>query len=140
MTEKIKVVAYSRQKEIVFSDYVNQMPTHITQELNGEYEKVNSCLPRFLWRILRNASDIDVLVLDGTSGSCNLLGKLYCWLNPIGKLASLQSIDDLLQHEKSFSADWQEKDYRLWVNQVLLPAIGFVPLAQMWRSYKRSNI
>lgn len=140
MTEKIKVVAYSRHRENVFSDHINKMPIHITHELNGEYEEVDCRFFSFLWRILRHASDIDVLVFDGMSGSCKCLGRLYRWLNPLGKLATLQSIDDLLKREKSFSADWQEEDYRLWVNQVLLPAIGFVPLAQMWRSYSVSSI
>lgn len=41
MTEKIKVVAYSRHREKVFSDHINKMPIHITHELNGEYEEVD---------------------------------------------------------------------------------------------------
>ena len=113
MTDKIKIVTYChRQKEIASSDSIDQMPLYIAQELDGECEDANSRYTSFLWHIILHSSDIDILILDNLNGFLNRLGKWYRWLNPMGK-----------------SVNWTEKNYRLWTNQVLLPRIGFTPLA-----------
>lgn len=133
MTDKIKIVAYSqRQKGISSSDSIDQMPLYIAQELDGECENACCCHLSFLWRIIRHASDIDVLVLDDLSGSLNHIGKWYRWLNPMGKLVTFQQISEWLHQEDTFFVNWTEKNYRLWANQVLLPRIGFTPLAESY--------
>lgn len=133
MTDKIKIVAYSqRQKGIALSDSIDQIPFYIAQELDGECENAYCCYLSFLWRVIRHASAIDVLFLDDQSGSLNHIGKWYRRLNPMGKFVTFQQISEWLRQEDTFSANWTEKNYRLWVNQVLLPRIGFTPLAEIW--------
>lgn len=133
MTDKIKIVTYShRQHPKASSDSIAKMPLYIAQEFDGEYEEATCSYLSFLWRIIRHTSDIDVLVLDNLSGSLNHIGKWYRWLNPMGKLVTFLQISEWLHQETSFSPDWTEKNYRLWANQVLLPRIGFTPLAEIW--------
>lgn len=133
MTDKIKIVTYChRQKEIASSDSIDQMPLYIAQELDGECEDAKSRYTPFLWHIILNSSDIDILILDNLNGFLNRLGKWYRWLNPMGKLVTFQQISEWLHQEDSFSVNWTEKNYRLWTNQVLLPRIGFTPLAESY--------
>lgn len=108
------------------------MPLYIAQELDGECENACCCHLFFLWRIIRHASDIDVLVLDDLSGSLYHIGKWYRWLNPMGKLVTFQQISEWLHQEDTFFVNWTEKNYRLWANQVLLPRIDFTPLAESY--------
>ena len=133
MTDKIKIVTYChRQKEIASSDSIDQMPLYIAQELDGECEDANSRYTSFLWHIILHSSDIGILILDNLNGFLNRLGKWYRWLNPMGKLVTFQQISEWLHQEDSFSVNWTEKNYRLWTNQVLLPRIGFTPLAESY--------
>lgn len=133
MTDKIKIVTFSHRQHLkASSDSITKMPLYIAQELDGEYEEATCSYLSFLWRIIRYASDIDVLVLDDLSGSLYHIGKWFRRLNPMGKLVTFQQISKWLQQEATFSANWTEKNYCLWVNQVLLPRIGFTPLAEIW--------
>ena len=133
MTDKIKIVTYChRQKEIASSDSIDQMPLYIAQELDGECDDANSRYTSFLWHIILHSSDIDILILDNLNGFLNRLGKWYRWLNPMGMLVTFQQISEWLHQEDSFSVNWTEKNYRLGTNQVLLPRIGFTPLAESY--------
>ena len=139
MKGKIKVVVYSRLPEKRHLRTVSKIPQYITQELDGEYAEVNCCYFCFLWHILLNASDMDVLILDSKNFSYNLLSKCYRLLNPMGKHFTLESINQLLHQEEAFSSDWTKADYRRWVNQTLLPLMGFTPLAEIWNIREKSE-
>lgn len=109
MTGKIKIVVYSTRQERRYLDTVYKIPQYITQELDGEYTEVNGCYFCFLWRILRNASEMSILILDNKNFSNNLLSKCYRLLNPMGKHVTIKSINQLLQREEAFSTNWKKR-------------------------------
>lgn len=132
MIDKIKVVAFCPpSSRSPLSGTLLQMPQYIAGELDGDCQYL-SANPFKAWGvILSHASDIHVLVLNGEKAH-RRFGKWYRWINPLGKVVTLSEIDRLLHQEKQYHTGWTEENYRLWVNRVLLPQIGFKPLAEIW--------
>ena len=131
MIDKIKVVAFCSQTS---KNPLSEMPQYMAEELGGSCQYFSTPIFK-AWRIvLFHASDIHVLVVDDERKSNCRLCKWYHWLNPVGKSVTFSKIEKLLYNEKQYSTDWTEEDFRLWVNRVLLPQIGFKPLAEIWES------
>ena len=133
MIDKINVVAFCPQtSQNPLSSKLLQMPRYMADELDGNCQYL-SANPFKAWSmILSHASAIHVLVLNSGGMAHRRLGKWYRWVNPYGKMVALDEINKLLHQEKQYSTDWTEENYRLWVNRVLLPQIGFKPLAEIW--------
>ncbi len=135
MIDKINVVAFCPQSfHNPLPSTLLQMPRYVAEELDGDCQNLSVNLFKAWWMVLSHASDIHVLVLEDDRKAWYRLGKWYRWINPSGKVVTLREINELLLHEKQYSADWTEENYRLWVNRVLLPQIGFKPLAEIWES------
>lgn len=133
MIDKIKVVAFChRTSKNPLADALGRMPQYVADELGGECQCYSANILRAWTVVLSHASDIHVLVVDDDNNSWRGLCKWYRWLNPAGRVVSLHKVGELLLHEEKYSAEWTDGTYRLWVNRVLLPQIGFEPLAEVW--------
>ncbi len=135
MIDKINVVAFCPQtSQNPLSSNLLQMPRYMADELDGNCQYL-SANPFKAWSmILSHASAIHVLVIDDSRKAYHRLCKWYRWLNPSGKVVRFSKLKELLHQEPQYSADWTEVNYRLWVNRVLLPQIGFKPLAEIWEN------
>lgn len=131
MVDKIKVVAFCCQSS---KKSLDSMSRYIADELGGICQYFSLNLFKAWSIVLSRASDIHVLVIDDNRKSYHRLCKWYRWINPSGKVVTFSEIEKLLHKEKQYSTDWTEENYRLWVNRVLLPQIGFKPLAEIWES------
>lgn len=108
------------------------MPQYVADELGGVCQYSSANIFRAWTLVLSHANQIHVLVVDDDRYLWRGLCKCYRWLNPIGKVISLLKVGELLLNGEAYSAEWTDEDYRLWVNRVLLPQVGFEPLAQVW--------
>lgn len=133
MIDNVKVVAFChRSSKNPLANALGRMPQYVADELDGEYQYSSA---NILWAwalVLSHANQIHVLVVDDDRYLWRGLCKCYRWLNPAGKVISLLKVGELLLNEEAYSAEWTDEDYRLWVNRVLLPQVGFEPLAQVW--------
>ena len=50
-----------------------------------------------------------------------------------------QTLHPRIHQEEAFSSDWRKADYRRWVNQTLLPLMGFTPSAEIWNIREKSE-
>lgn len=133
MIDKIKVGAFCHSvSRNPWSSTLFPMPQYIADELGGDCTYFSVNILKAWTVILSHASDIHVLVVDDESSLCHRLCQCYRWLNPAGKVVTFSGIKKLLLSEKQYSDAWTEANYRLWVNRVLLPQIGFEPLAEVW--------
>ncbi len=136
MIDKIKVGVFCRPVSgKPWLSTLFSMPQYIADELGGECRYFSANIFKAWAVVLVHASDIHVLVVNDEDYSYRSLCQWYRWLNPAGMVVSFSWLKTLLLSEKQYSYAWTEANCRLWVNRVLLPQIGFEPLAEIWEKY-----
>lgn len=129
--DKFRVYAFPclADIDIVDSKVLSAIPLYISEELDGDCTVVQSNVASF-FKVVSSASDVDLLIFDGRVACQRHIAKIYHRLSPIGRIVSYSAITGVLLRDRRYSDRWTKPDFMRWINNVLLPEIGFAPIAE----------
>lgn len=132
MKERFMVCYFPLRGNDSFQQRISSIPRYLVAQMDGMCQAMPSSLFPSLLKVCLHARDIDVLVFDSTSKRQCLIEKVYLTLFPAGRAMSYLSLADMLRKRMPDADHLTDANLELWVNALLLPEIGFKPLAGIW--------